>query len=237
MSYLGSSDVRCVGTDGSSPDAGEDVRPSELPNVEQPERLHQVEQQLAALTLATQEMKAAQPQASSTTSAATFLPDIPAQSTSHDDNASFRPTPLASHPSLFAHGIGVAMSERLTLTIPVPLIDHKEPFFTMRHWDTWHDQVTDRIYKNAQGTYAAISTLMRNEVNVQTWATGSPQLMLFQRVVMSDLLLNHPPTHQKDGDLWEEFKNHFRHCLDVTAEKEERNLHGLIYSRLLSLGV
>jgi hypothetical protein len=120
--------------------------------------------------------------------------------------------------------------------VPVPLVDHEAPFLTLRHWDTWHDQVTDRCYKNVQGTHAAIATLMRHDAKVQALASGPAQLRQFQRIVMNHLLLNYPPVHAIDNHLWTDLKHHFRQCMEVTNEKEEQHLPDVIYCKRRKMG-
>jgi hypothetical protein len=112
------------------------------------------------------------------------------------------------------------ISERSTLSIPVPVIDPKDPFLTLRQLETWHAQVTDRAYKNAHGTHSALATLMRDEGNRAMMSYGTPQMRHFHRIVTVNLLLTHVPTPSRDDILWSAFKHHFRQCLEVTAEKE-----------------
>jgi hypothetical protein len=123
------------------------------------------------------------------------------------------------------------MVDRAVHSLPVPALDHKDPFLTLRRWETWHLQVTDPVYKDACGTYSAIATLLQNEVNRNLIAGGSMQLQRFERVVLSDLLLSHRPTHQRDYELWKCFIAHFWTSLDVTSEKEEKSLYHQLFRK------
>jgi hypothetical protein len=58
----------------------------------------------------------------------------------------------------------------------------------------------------------------------------------FNRIVTHNLLLNHAPSHARDDVLRQAFTHHFRQCLEVTAEKEERQLHKTIFSRRRKAG-
>jgi hypothetical protein len=127
-------------------------------------------------------------------------------------------------------------SGRSTLSIPVPIVDHKEPFLTLRQLATWHNQVTDHAYTNAQGTHAAISTLMRDEANRACLANGPRSMRHFNRIVTHNLLLNYAPSHARDDVLRQAFTHHFRQCFEVTAGKEERQLHETIFSRRRKAG-
>jgi hypothetical protein len=60
---------------------------------------------------------------------------------------------------------------------------------------------------------------------------GTPQMRHFHRIVTVNLLLTHVPTPSRDDILWSAFQRHFRQCLEVTAEKEERLLHETIFNR------
>jgi hypothetical protein len=124
-------------------------------------RLAAVEQKLAALTINAQATTTATHAASrahhaplavagqATVASSTLGPDATASSPPYQQ----MPLPHVSSEVL------LPMSDRITLTPPIPLVDYKEPFLTLRQWDTWHEQVTDRAYKNAQSTHAAIPTL------------------------------------------------------------------------------
>jgi hypothetical protein len=191
-------------------------------NKDQAAQLALVTQQLEALTLAVQSAIAV-PRAP----AASQLPKSTVQIAPPGSQDSYSPLTVQSIPP---------MSERVTLSIPVPLIDWKEPFLTLRQWDMWHDQVTDCAYKNVQGTHAAISILMRLEANELAFATGPAQIRQFQKIVATNLLLTHKPRHAKDSALWTAFKHHFRQCLDVTTEREESHLHDTLYSRKRKMG-
>jgi hypothetical protein len=83
---------------------------------------------------------------------------------------------LAANSGTSSEHINTLTSGRTTLSVPVPIVDHKEPFLTLRQVATWHNQVTDHANKNAQGTHAAISTLMRDEANRACFTNG-PQSM------------------------------------------------------------
>jgi hypothetical protein len=115
--------------------------------------------------------------------------------------------------------------------IPVPVLDAKDPFVTLRRWDTWHAQVTVPVYKNACGTHSAIATLLEGEANRSVIAGGSDALKRFERIVLSDLLVGYPAKHTRDEELWACFQNRFRTCLDVTNEKEEKYLYEALFRR------
>jgi hypothetical protein len=70
------------------------------------------------------------------------------------------------------------VAERATLNISVPTVDPSDPFLTLRQWDIWHNKVTDRAYKNAHGTHAAIATLAQQDANRQLF-------MLVPRICVS----------------------------------------------------
>jgi hypothetical protein len=210
MSYLGRSEVNCFGS-GSSVRPGDAFPRMRITPFPDPScangghdvRLALVKKQLAALTLAAEQ---AAPQAPDQPSELPALlaqapdPQQPHGSTSQEFGQPRGPVP----PVYVAGSSSRPRVERATLSVPVPLVDHEAPFLTLRHWDTWHDQVTDGCCKNAQGTHAAIATLMRHDANVQAFASGPAQLRQFQRIVMNDMLLNYPPVHAKDNHLWTE---------------------------------
>jgi hypothetical protein len=122
------------------------------------------------------------------------------------------------------------MSERPILSAPVPIINPKEPFAMLQELDTWHGQVTNAIYKNALGTHLAITTLLREATNASLCESGSANLPQFRRVVMQNLLVKHQPTISRDDVLWKAFKYHFRHCLEITTDREEKVLFSQIHN-------
>jgi hypothetical protein len=121
------------------------------------------------------------------------------------------------------------VSERIQLSLPIPLVDYKDPFATLRRWNSWHEQVTDPFYKNACGTHSAIATLLQNETNRGLIAGGPASLHRFEKAVLSDLLLGHRPTPQRDDELWHNFTDLFRTTLDVTSAQEEKYLFNRLF--------
>jgi hypothetical protein len=77
---------------------------------------------------------------------------------------------------------------------------------------------------------------MRDEGNRSCFTNGPQGMRQFHRIVTTNLLLNHSPTHARDDALWSAFTHHFKQCLEVTAEKEERQLHEIIFNRRRTAG-
>jgi hypothetical protein len=121
------------------------------------------------------------------------------------------------------------VSERIPHSLPIPLVDYKDPYSTLRRWESWHQQVTDPFYKNVCGTHAAIATLLQCESNRSVIASGPVPLQHFEKAVLSDLLLGHRPTPQRDDELWHNFTDLFRTTLDVTSAQEEKHLFGRLF--------
>jgi hypothetical protein len=237
MSYLGVSNVSCVGFGSSVPtsQAGSSLHT----------QIDALRHQLAALTLHVQEQQGFAPPAQTTplaTPAQGILvisppaEAVPGQGATAAPGAPPHDPPPASDPAYGAGHYVAPMPVKMTLSIPVPLVDPTEPFLTLRHWDSWHNQVTDAFYKNSQGTHAAISVLMRHEANTKTFASGSAQLRQFQHTVLNTLLLLTPPSYFKDEALWARFKHQFCACLEITAAKQLKTLHRAIYGTQRRLG-
>jgi hypothetical protein len=73
------------------------------------------------------------------------------------------------------------MSERRSDKVPTPLVNYKESLLTLPEWDIWHTQVTNEVYKNAQGTLLDITSLMWDEGNAKTfWTWADPAWAILQ---------------------------------------------------------
>jgi hypothetical protein len=144
--------------------------------------------------------------------------------------------PPAVKSSTLAEPVLPPMAERRSIKVLTPAVNPKEPFLTLQEWDTWHDQVTNEVYKNAQGTHLAITTLMRDEANTTSFENGPLQMRQFRRVVMHKLLLKHKPKDARDDILWAAFKHHFRQCMEITADQEEKALFDIIHNKKRQLG-
>jgi hypothetical protein len=128
------------------------------------------------------------------------------------------------------------VSERIPHSLPIPLVDYKDPYSTLLRWESWHQQVTDPFYKNVCGTHAAIATLLQCKINRNAISSGPVPLQRFEKAVLSDLLLGHRPTPRRDDELWHSFTDLFRKTLDVTSAQEEKHLFGRLFRTMRQPG-
>jgi hypothetical protein len=180
MSYLGLFNVSGVGFGSSVPRLQSSPPLHALPTpilqgneVDLHTQINALQHQLSALTQRVQEQTRFAPQAQTTPLvpaqellANSSTPQVSTTSTAEAvqehgptpaDGDPRRDPPIVSHSQ--PHGVEsflTHMPSKMTLSIPVPLVDPKEPFLTLRHWDSWHHQVTDPFYKNAQGSHAGV---------------------------------------------------------------------------------
>jgi hypothetical protein len=71
-------------------------------------------------------------------------------------------------------------------------------------------------------THTAIATLSQSETNRGLIAGRPVPLHRFEKAILSDLLLGHRPTAQRDDELWRNFADLFRTTIEVTSAQEEK---------------
>jgi hypothetical protein len=88
----------------------------------------------------------------------------------------------------------VRVDSRVKHSLPVPALDLKDPFMTLRRLNVWHRHVTDRkLYENAYVMHWAVTTSLWNEHNRNILAQSISAFKRFERTVINDILLNFQP--------------------------------------------